>query len=329
MNLVITIDTEEDNWGRYSATDNPVENIERIVPLQKMFDEYGVRPTYLVTYPVATDPRSVAILKRILDEGKCEIGTHCHPWNTPPFDKNAVICERDTMLCNLPETLVLEKLATLHEAICRNYEIVPVSFRAGRWGFNNAVARALCKLGYRVDTSVSPFVNWGENHGPDFTRFRLHPYRFDPVDIYTPHVEGAMFEIPATVGFLSGNFERCKRWTPLLESSIGKKLRLKGIASRLGLLNKVWLSPELTCANSMIQLARKMKRENYPCLNMSFHSTTLMGGLNSFVPSREAEKSFLLKIKQFLAYAVKADWTTVCLKEMTGLPWSSDSGDQE
>lgn len=83
MKLIITIDTEEDNWSRYSATDNPVENIERIVPLQQLFDEFGVRPTYLVDYPVATNPKSVSVFKRILEEGKYEIGMHCHPWNTP------------------------------------------------------------------------------------------------------------------------------------------------------------------------------------------------------------------------------------------------------
>ena len=66
MFLVITIDAEEDNWSRYSATDNPVSNIERLIPLQQLFDEFGIRPTYLVSYPVATNPRSVEILKTIL-----------------------------------------------------------------------------------------------------------------------------------------------------------------------------------------------------------------------------------------------------------------------
>ena len=64
--LVVTIDTEEDSWNPYSAEENTVKNVERIIPLQKLFDEYGVTPTYMVTYPVATNPRSVAILKRIL-----------------------------------------------------------------------------------------------------------------------------------------------------------------------------------------------------------------------------------------------------------------------
>ena len=176
MKLVVTVDTEEDNWGRYSAMDNPVHNIDKIVSLQKIFDQYAVKPTYLITYPVATNPRSVAILKRILEQGKCEIGTHCHPWNTPPFNADAVIHEKDTMLCNLPEKLILEKLTTLHEAIIKNFNYQPVSFRAGRWGFGPSVARVLEKMDYRVDSSVTPFVNWDQYYGPDFSSFRLKPY---------------------------------------------------------------------------------------------------------------------------------------------------------
>jgi len=99
MHLVVTIDTEEDNWGQYSADSFSIENIKKIPALQEMFDEFSVVPTYLVTYPVATNRESVEILKDILQRGKCEIGMHCHPWSTPPFDE-----ERNSfnsMLCNL------------------------------------------------------------------------------------------------------------------------------------------------------------------------------------------------------------------------------------
>ena len=304
MNLVITIDTEEDNWARYSTSDNPVENIKRIVPLQKIFDQYGVKPTYLISYPVATNPVSVGILKQIQEEGKCEIGMHCHPWNTPPFEEE--ISDFNSMLCNLPELLVQKKLRVLHEAIQVNFGVSSVSFRAGRWGFSSAVARTLYQLGYRVDTSVSPFINWGQYHGPNFSDFQLHPYRFDPDDIATRRENGALLEIPATVGFLQDNFERCQRWTQYLETNYGKKFRLKGILSRLKLLNKFWLSPELTEASDMIQLARRMKKMNHPCLNMSFHSTSLVAGLTPFVQTTSDEAVFSKRIKDFLVYAAEA-----------------------
>jgi hypothetical protein len=314
VKLIITIDTEEDNWAHYSTTDNPVENIEKIVQLQSLFDRYKVKPTYLITYPVATNPRSVAILKAILDAGKCEIGTHCHPWNTPPFEEE--INERNSMLCNLPEDLVYRKLECLHEVISNNFDVLPVSFRAGRWGFGSSVARSIARLGYMVDSSVSPFVDWSIYHGPDFSAFPLRPYRFDLDDISTPLADGALLELPVTVGFLQGDFVRCQKWTRACETPIAKKFHLKGILNRVGLLENAWLSPEQSNAEIMIRLALRIKEMKLPCLNMSFHSTTLEAGLSPFVKNREDEMLFLRNIEKLLVHASKSDWTTVWLKEM-------------
>ena len=318
MKLIITIDTEEDNWARYDTTDNPVENIKRVAVLQKLFDQYNIRPTYLVSYPVATNPHSVGILRQILADGKCEIGMHCHPWNTPPFEEE--ISDINSMLSNLPESLVWKKLKVLHEAIGENFDTVPVSFRAGRWGFRASVARSLCKLGYRVDTSVTPFLNWREYHGPDFSDFHMSPYRFDPNDIAVPNNKGALLEIPVTIGFLQKNIERCRRWTNYAEMNIGKKLHLKGILDRLGLLNKVWLSPELADTKSMIKLAERVESMNVPCLNMSFHSTSLMAGLSPLVASRKEEALFMEKMKGFLTHAVESGWKSILLKEFATKP---------
>lgn len=301
MKLIITIDTEEDNWNRYSATDNPVTNIERIPALQRLFDEYGVRPTYLVTYPVATNPRSLEILKRILDEGKCEIGMHCHPWNTPPFDEKAVIRPQDTMLCNLPEAVVHEKMTVLHEAIRKNFGIVPVSFRAGRWGFGPAVARSLCLLKYRVDTSVTPYISWVAYQGPDFSEFTPDLFRFGAGGLDDRDADGPLLEVPTSIGFLQKNFSRSSTVMNLIDNGLVRKLHLTGLFHRLNILNKVWLSPEMSNTDFMISLVDRMQENHYPCLNMTFHSTSLIGGLTGFV--REGGgKTFLKKIDKVLAY---------------------------
>lgn len=300
MKLIITIDTEEDNWARYSTTDNPVENIERIIPLQRMFDRYGVKPTYLISYPVATNHRSVAILKSILEEGKCEIGMHCHPWNTPPFNRNAEIREYDTMLCNLPEEVIYTKLSSLYEAIRKNFAIIPVSFRAGRWGFNEAVARSLFRLGFHIDSSVTPFENWAIYQGPDFRHYEPSPFRFDPDNIALQSSSGAMLQVPVSIGFLQRNFRLCHRITQHFEKWIYKRIHMKGILSRLGLVNKVWLSPEVATAGAMAKLAKRMMTMKFSCLNMTFHSTSLTAGFSPFVQSNEQEATFFSSIAQFL-----------------------------
>ena len=45
------------------STDFTLNNIRRIPRLQDLFDKYGMLPTYLVTYPVASDEESVKILR--------------------------------------------------------------------------------------------------------------------------------------------------------------------------------------------------------------------------------------------------------------------------
>ena len=65
MKLIITIDTEEDNWGDYSRKDFTLKNIERIPALQQLFDDFNVRPTYLINYPVAADKMAISIFKKI------------------------------------------------------------------------------------------------------------------------------------------------------------------------------------------------------------------------------------------------------------------------
>lgn len=315
MKLLITIDTEEDNWSRYSATMNPVSNIEKIVPLQKLFDEYGVRPTYLVTYPVATHPRSVEILKSILDEGKCEIGMHCHPWNTPPICRDAVILTRDTMLCNLPENEVLEKLTSLHEVICQNFGIIPISFRAGRWGFGPAVARALCQLGYQIDSSITPYTDWRAYHGPDYSSFSPSIFRFDVDGVHYEKEKGTLLQVPATVGFLQKNFALSRLISEAAEKH-GKKWHIKRILYKMRLVNKVCLSPELEKAKLMIALAKRMEENKYPYINFFFHSTSLLHGLNNFTQSQSDEKHLIDNIRKFLSYIQERDLECITLSEI-------------
>jgi len=301
MKLVITIDTEEDNWGSYDSQEYTLENIKNIPVLQELFDRFGVKPTYLITYPVAMHGGSLAILKEIKDSNRCEIGTHCHPWNTPPLEEEKTA--RNSMLCNLPPDLQYRKLNTLHEAIQKNFGTAPVSFRAGRWGYSKDVAKNISQLGYAVDTSVTPYTDWSSYHGPDFTGAAPAPYRFIPEDIFRASAAGRMIEIPATVGFLQSNFALSNTLLQRVSRSPFNKLHLVGILSRLYLLNKVWLSPEMSDAKSMIRVTRMMRKNRYPIVNMSFHSTSLKAGLSPFVKTDREERAFLERIRVYLEYA--------------------------
>src|SRR4051812_24188695 len=87
--LLVVVDTEEEfDWGApFDPTSVSVENIAHQHLAQDMFDAHGIVPTYAVDYPVATTPASVAVLKPLLDSGRCEVGAHLHPWVNPPAEE--------------------------------------------------------------------------------------------------------------------------------------------------------------------------------------------------------------------------------------------------
>ena len=87
MKLVVTVDVEEDQWGIIPPCDATVRNVRRLPTLQRLFNDFGIVPTYLLTYPVVSDPHASRHPATILDGGECEIGTHCHPWTTPPYEE--------------------------------------------------------------------------------------------------------------------------------------------------------------------------------------------------------------------------------------------------
>lgn len=300
MHIAITIDTEEDNWGGYSENSFGIENINKIPLIQKVFDEFNIIPTYLVTYPVATSKDSVRILNEILQQGKCEIGMHCHPWSTPPFEE-----ERDphnSMLCNLPYDLQNKKMTLLHGVIERNFGIKAKAFRAGRFGFNGTVSRVIRDLGYTIDTSIVPFTDWSESHGPDFSKMTPEVYRFTVPDILKKRNDGELIEIPLTIGYLQNNFKWCRTIERYLSSRVVKKFRGIGILAAMKFLNKVQLSPEATDSAQMIALTKVLKGKNLQILNMFFHSTSLLAGLSFLTNTKEDEIRFSKRLREYLKF---------------------------
>ncbi len=301
MKIVITIDTEEDNWNQYSRTDNPCKNIEHIASLHALFESFSVIPTYLVTLPVINDKKSQAILKKIVSEKKCEIGTHCHPWNTPPFDEPLI--KTNTMLSNLSQESIQKKISTLHTAIQEKLGVTPVSFRSGRYGFNEKVAHALEKLNYKFDTSITPFEDQSPYQGPDFTEYSPWPYRFSSKNIFKPDQNGALIEIPISTGFLQKNYIFYNRLFKFLQNrSIAIKFRAIGILNALRILNKVSLNPERFSEKEMVALVKVLRLKGAKILNLTFHSTSLKAGFSPFTKTEQDEQRIFYRINTFLKF---------------------------
>lgn len=294
--LVVTIDTEEDQWGPGSG-DVTVNNIASIPRLQSLFDEFGILPTYLVSLPVAANDEAMKTLNSILDDGRCEIGSHLHPWNTPPMREE--ITNTSTMLSNLPYDLQVEKLAHLTDFLEHRIGQRPRSFRAGRWGLNNDTVRALMACDYVVDSSVTPFVSWKAYEGPAFDNMPFVPFLMrDARKAAGNNGCGSLLEVPATIGYNRWPFKRCRQWEHTLHR-LPSRFHANGLAAKWNILRKIWLSPEINNARSMIALSRLLIKHGVKVLNVTFHSSSLLPGFTPFVPSVNGLEKFYKRLTDY------------------------------
>src|SRR4029078_8417886 len=137
---------ESTRWDTPSHARQTFKNIYALPVLHALFARHGVRPTYVITYPVATDPQSAEVLRALQAGGDCEIGAHHHAWETPPCTAEDV--RRHPYASNLPLRQFEDQLAQLSDAIERAVGRRAVSYRSGRFGFSAAHVAALEKLGY-------------------------------------------------------------------------------------------------------------------------------------------------------------------------------------
>lgn len=298
--LLVTIDTEEDNWG-YVRQGITVENIQSIPKVQHIFDSYGIRPVYLCNTPVVTDPVSIDILRAIFEQGKCDIGTHLHPWNSPPIKEN--LTEFNSQLKNLPYELIKAKLDNLTKRIIEEFGIQPIIFRAGRWGLGENVVKVLIELGYKIDTSVTPFTSWESyGNGSDFSSSPFKPYiiNLDHGIAKVAARESNILEVPVSIGFNRTPFSFCSSVYDIIGKSPLRKIRLLGFCDRTRLLQKIWLSPEFNTAKEMLSFSKILLNNGINLLNFTFHSPSLKPGLSLFVRSEKELTLFLKNIEDYL-----------------------------
>ena len=176
--LTAIIDTEADfDWhGPFSRDNHGTASIRHQQRTQRLFDRYGIKPTYLIDYPVATDEAACGVLRGFLDEGRADVGIQLHPWTNPPFDE--LLSIRNSYPSNLKKDLQRAKIEALIEAVRRHLGIEPRVFKAGRYGFNDDTAEILEEFGLDIDTSVVPFTDFQPVHGPNFRSAPHRPFWF-------------------------------------------------------------------------------------------------------------------------------------------------------
>ncbi len=302
MKFIITIDTEGDNqWDH--GRDLTVENIKYVDRFQILCGKYGIRPTYLVTSEVCEDSYAQKLFSDYVRENWAEVGAHLHSWTTPPFLAGVGFRQNDEhhiFASELSYDLVSGKIKHLTEQIANLTGRAPTSFRSGRYGFNEIVARVLIENDYLVDSSVTPFVSWSGQRGlpegkggPDFIGSSPFPERYESK-------AGSLTEIPITILPTIMPLNRNHNIARYYFRNVNDNYFLRVLRKLFYSNQPVWLRPTPDMTSNLLEnLVSEARRINLPFLTMMFHSSELMPGCSKYRPDEQSIEDLYSLLTRF------------------------------
>jgi hypothetical protein len=272
-------DTEEEfDWAKPRSRDHRSTTHMRAMPdMQERFRRRGVKPVHLVDHPIATDPRSVGMLREWLERDEISVGTQLHPWVNPPHEEE--VNTYNSFVGNLPKELEQAKIANLTGTIESAFGRRPVVYRAGRYGVGPNTAALLEEAGYRADVSVRALFDYGDEGGPDFSRVKPFPFRAG---------EGGLLELPLSAAYVG----RLRARGRGVYRAASRLPRGHGLLSRTGLLNRVPLTPEGVPLEEALAAARALIRDGARWFSLSFHSPSVEPGHTPFVRTADDLATF-------------------------------------
>ncbi len=292
--LVVVVDTEEEfDWNAdFSRDATAVTAMREIHKFQEVCDAFRIRPTYAVTYPVATQREGVEPLKRFHSEGRAEIGVHLHPWVSPPFEE--ALDSHNSYPGNLDPALESEKLRVLTETVAGAFGTRPTVYKAGRYGIGPNTPAALFRHGYETDASPAPPMDFRADGGPNFSSHPIEPYWFGEAE--------RLLGLPSTgayVGFAGPAAPHLYGWST--RGALGR-CGLPAVLARLGAVDRLRLSPEGFTLGETLKLTKWLFRRGLRVFQFTLHSPSLMPDATPYVRSEEDRDRLLDLCGQFFAW---------------------------
>lgn len=288
--VLLTIDTEEEfDWNAdFSREGYGLDHLRRLSKFQQFCEGIGAKPVYLVDWPVARSGMAREIIGSAVAAGKAEVGVQLHPWVNPPFEEE--LGQHTSFVGNLAPELEREKFRRLRDEVESNFGATPLIYRAGRYGLGPNTARILSECGMAIDSSVRSRFDYGYAGGPDYRRHPVAPYWTDD--------QRKLLELPLTTVYWGMLRKQGEALFPLTL----RFPKLTGLCSRLGLLERISLTPEGVSRAEALKGIDIALDDGLPVLVLSFHSPSLAPGYTPYVRTEDDLDDFYDWLRAIYAY---------------------------
>lgn len=290
--IYITLDTEMDNdkhWGKHFPPEysSVIEGIPNL--LRPIWDKYQVHPIYFVSPEVIYSEECVSILRDEIRRGAI-IGAHLHPEYIEPnriWGKEIEHAKAEFPCFAYSYEIEKKKLENLTQIIEEKLGVRPTWYRAARFGADMDTIRILSELGYEIDSSVTPGIDWTIKGGPNHKDAFEKKYAISGTDMYKMAEDDSngigIIEMPITI--------LGKRW-----GGVGKLLPDNWLFYR-------WLRPTHMTYLEMKNIVREMNKCKMDESVMMFHSMEIMINKTPYVRNRLMQKYFLWRLEKICCYA--------------------------
>jgi hypothetical protein len=279
--------------------------------LAPLFEEYGARPTYLLSPEVARHEPSAALLRSLRG---CELGTHLHPEFIGASSK---VESTSAVACLMQEHEERHALQELTSQFIQVFGERPLSYRAGRFGASARTIGMLDQLGYRVDTSVTPYKLW--DYGLDFRRAPMLPYYSSPTDINVPlPVPGlgrGVLEVPVSLRPPPAPAWMKPVTRQLARTRLKRARRLAKWAS-----DPAWFRLGWSARPGLLRFVHEAaERAPGAVLNMMFHNVDVVAGCSPNGGNPDQVQAVLDDLRAVLEESLRCGGSFVTLAELATL----------
>ena len=295
--LVITIDTEPDCDTKWKRSDPlTFESVFTGIPqiLRPIWNKFQIKPVYFLSPEVVQNSDCCKILKKEIELG-AEIGTHLHSEYIEPqkkYENFAGTPSKEFPCFAYSTEIEFEKIKNLTALIEKNLDVRPVSYRAARYGTDLDTIKSLEKLSYKIDSSVTPHIDWSYQSGPDHSKAPEQPYFISTTDFYSTGT-AVILEVPISISR--------KRFFLLPNKWFFRR----------------WLRPtHMTVFEMKLLVNEFLKKYDTPVLNMMFHSMEVIPGKTPFIKTALAQKAYINRLEIIITYLKEKHFRSKTLKNL-------------